>query len=236
MALIVDAMTSLEKVGLTRFEDDIFLPARLDPDKRNVQIALKLIRTVGQFTFGVQGSALRSAVERLGDPLVGVSFNQFGLRGEITYTGVGGATAALALGAELLDGADDTYSRIRPAWQLSVVKPLPKGFELRGTWYGRYEIADSDDPLASWVNRGEFEISYKLRENLKLASGVACEFKRNLLWENVERKRVFYAEATYDASAKASVVLRVDVNRIHKTVIDIDENTVDTFIGLRAKI
>lgn len=236
MALIVDAMTSLEKVGLTRFEDDIFLPARLDPDKRNVQIALKLIRTVGQFTFGVQGSALRSAVERLGDPLVGVSFNQFGLRGEITYTGAGGATAALALGAELLDGADDTYSRIRPAWQLSVVKPLPKGFELRGTWYGRYEIADSDDPLASWVNRGEFEISYKLRENLKLASGVACEFKRNLLWENVERKRVFYAEATYDASAKASVVLRVDVNRIHKTVIDVDENTVDTFIGLRARI
>lgn len=113
---------------------------------------------------------------------------------------------------------------------------MPKGFDLRGTWYGRYETADSDDPLASWVNRGEFEVGYKLREDLKLASGVACEFKRNLLWENVERKRIFYAEATYDASARAAVVLRVDVTRTFKTVIDVRENTVDTFIALRAKI
>jgi hypothetical protein len=235
-ALIVDATTSFEKAGLTHFENDIFRPSKLDPDKRNAQVAIKLVRTLGQFTLGVQATALRIAVERLGSPPVGVSLNQYGLRGEITYVGAGGATAGLALGAELLHGADDTYSRIRPAWQLTFAKPLPKGFDLRGTWYGRYETADSDDPLASWVNRGEFEVGYKLREDLKLASGVACEFKRNLLWENVERKRIFYAEATYDASARAAVVLRVDVTRTFKTVIDVRENTVDTFIALRAKI
>lgn len=235
-ALIVDMGAGLEWAGPTRFQDDILPATRLDPDKRNLQLGARVVHSVGAFTLGASANALQLAVERLGSPPVGVSLRQYGLRGELGYKAADGATLGLALGAELLRGADGTYSRVRPAWQLSFFKPLWNRYELRGTWFGRYETGDSDDPLASWVQRAELEIGVRLRKNLKLAAGAACEVKQNLLWENEERRRIFYAEATYDFTPKTSAVFRVDMRNVFKTVIDTREKTVDAFVGLRAKI
>ena len=54
--------------------------------------------------------------------------------------------------------------------------------------------------------------------------------------ENQERSHGFYAEATYQMTPATSFVLRVDASRTFKTVIDTRQSTVDTFVGLRAKL
>nr|WP_292839586.1 hypothetical protein [Mesorhizobium sp.] len=234
--LVLDVSDSMEEVGPTRFESNLLPAVQLDPDTNRLQSTARVTRTFGRLALGASASALLATVARLGSPPVGVSFRQFGLRAEAAYTGAGGLTAGAALGAELIEAADGLYRRVRPAWQLAVVAPLPHGFELRGTYFGRYENADSDDPLASWLQRAEIEGGAKLRPDLTFTAGLFREVKENLLFENRERSRGFYAEAAYRLSPAAEIVLRVDATKTDKTVIDVRESTVDTFIGLRAKL
>jgi hypothetical protein len=235
-SLIIDVADSFENVGATRFEHDLLLPAQLDPDLNRAQLGARLTRTVGPLAFGASGSALLVSVEKLGSPPVALSLAQYALRGEFTYTGADGSTLGLALGGEFLRGDDDIYRRLRPAWQVSFAKKLPHGLELRGTYFGRFETIDSDDPLASWLERAELELSAALRGNLTVSSGIFAEIKENLLFENVERKRGLYAELTCDATPSTAIVLRIDFSKTFKTVIDERQSTVDAFVGLRAKI
>lgn len=235
-SLILEAADSFEATGATRFQQDILPATRLDPDRNGLQFALRLTRTIGSFAFGGSASALLMSVERLGEPPVGLSFRQYGLRGEAAYTDAGGSILGVSLGAEWLGDRDGLYRRARPAWQITATQPLPHGFELRASYFGRYETADSDDPLASWLRRGEIGIMFRPREKLALAAGVACQVKENLLFENEERTRGFYAEAAYDVGPAAALVLRADFSRTFKTVIDVRQTTLDAFAGLRVKI
>ena len=235
-ALVIEVSDSLETVGPTRFEQDALPAARLDPDTNRLQSVARVTRTFGRIALGASASALLVTVERLGSPPLGVSFRHYGLRAEAAYTGADGTTLGAAFGAELLDAAGGLYRRIRPSWQLAFARPLGHGFDLKGTYFGRYESADSDDPLASWLRRAELEGNLTLRPDLVLAAGLFRQWKDNLLFENQERSHGFYAEATYRMTPSASFVLRVDVSRTFKTVVDTRESTVDAFIGLRAKL
>lgn len=235
-SLILEASDSFEKVGDTIFQSDLLVPVQLDPDRNRAQIGARLTKSAGSFTFGASGSALHVSAQSLGTPPVALSLAEYALRGEFTYTGADGTTLGAALGAQMLRGDDAIYASLRPSWQISFARKLPHGFELRGTYLGRFEAADSEDPLASWLQRGELEFTATLRENLVLAGGVFAESKENLLLENVEHKHGLYAELTCQATASASVVLRLDLSRTFKTVIDERQQTVDTFVGLRAKL
>ena len=86
-ALVLEVSDGLEKAGPTRFERDLLPAGRLDPDTNRLQLAGRLTRTVGRLAFGGSATALLAAVERLGSPPVGVSFEQYGLRAEAAYTG-----------------------------------------------------------------------------------------------------------------------------------------------------
>ena len=234
--LVLDVSDSFEKVGPTRFQYGLLAPVQLDPDLNRAQAGARLTRTVGPLAFGASGSALRLSAEELGYPPVALSLSLYGLRGEIAYSAEDGSTLALKLGGELLHGDHGSYQRLRPAWQASLSKNLPHGLEIRGSYFGRFETVDSDDPLASWLERGELELGAKLRENLAVAAGVFAEEKQNLLFENVERKRGFYTEATCQATASAAIVLRVDFSRTFKTIVEERLQTVDTFVGVRVRI
>jgi hypothetical protein len=235
-SLILEAADSFEKLGATHFEDDLILPAKLHANRNLFQLAARITHTVGQLAFGASASALFASVEQIGYPPLFLSFNAYTLRAEAAYKAADGSTLGVALGAEFLRGANDIYQRWRPTWQVTFGKPLPRGFELRGTYFGRYETSNTDDPLASWLQRAELEIGMKVRENLGVASGIFYEIKDNLLYENQERRDGIYAEATYDATKSLAFVFRVDVSRTIKTVIDDREHTVDAFIAVRAKI
>ena len=206
--LILDLADSFEATGPTHFQDDLLLPARLDPDVNRLQLGARLTRTVGRFAVGASGSVLSVSVEELGEPPVALSLSQYALRGELAYTGADGSTAGLAVGGEFLRGAQEIYSGLRPTWLLTLTTPLPHDLELRGTCFGRYETADSDDPLASWLRRAELELGMKVREDFSLSSGAFAEAKENLLFENVERKRGVYAEAAYTMNRANVLVLQ----------------------------
>lgn len=234
--LTLEATETVEKVGYTHFQDDLLLPAKLHADRNLSQVAARLTRTIGQYAFGGSTSALLASVERVGYPPIALSFFQYTVQAEAAFKGKGGSSLGIALGAQFLRGADGIYERWRPTWQVTLAKPLPEGFELRGTCFGRFETSDTDDPLASWLRRAELEIARRLHQDLTVGSGVFAQLKDNLLLENVERSEGVYAEATYDATKSMAVVLRIDYARKIKTIIDFRENTVDAFIGVRAKI
>ncbi|MHA6643097.1 hypothetical protein [Mesorhizobium sp. A623] len=234
--LVIEAADSFEKIGSTRFQDDWLLPAKLDPDLNRARLGIRLTRSLGRLSIGASGDALVVSVEELGSPPVALSLSTYALRGELTFSAEDGSTFGFSAGGELLRGANGIYSRLRPTWQAGFTKKLPHGLELRGTYFGRYETVNSDDPLASWLRRGQLEIGAQIRENLALAAGVFKEAKENLLFENVERKRGLYAELTCDISPFTAIILRLDYSKTFKTAIDERQSTIDAFIGLRAKI
>lgn len=235
-SLIIDIADSFEKVGDTHFEHDLLLPAQLDPGLTRAQMGARLTHAAGPLSFGISGSALRVSVDELGSPPVALSLSQYALRGEFTYTGADGSTLGLAIGGELLRDDDHLYRGLRPTWQVSLVKKLPHGMELRGTYFGRFETVDSDDPLASWLRRTELELSAALLEKLTVSAGIFAQAKENLLFENVEHTKGLYAELACEAAPSTTIVFRLDFARTFKTVIDERQSTVDAFIGLRAKI
>lgn len=235
-SLVLEAGDSFERIGRSRFQEAMLPPAQLDADRNRLQFGFRLARTLSRFTLGSSGSALLVSVERLGSPPVAVGFQRYALRGELAWSGSDGSTVGLSAGAEFLRAADGLYSRVRPAWQVAFKKPLPHDLELRGSYCGRFEDADSDDPLASWLQRAELEAGLKLGAGLALSAGLFWQEKRNLLFENVEKSRGLYAEASYQMTKSTAAVLRVDASKTFKTVIDTREDTIDLFLGLQTKI
>ncbi len=232
--LVLEVANSIEDIGRSRFQQGLLGPTQLDADRNRLQFGFRLARTLGRLTFGSSGSALLVSVQRLGSPPLAVGFQRYALRGEFAWTGADGSTVGVAAGAEFLRAEDVLYSRARPAWQITFKKPLPRGFELRGTYCGRFEDSDSDDPLASWLQRAELEAGLKLGADLALSAGLFWQEKENLLFENEERSHGLYAEARYQLTKSTAAVLRVDASKVFKTVLDTRENTVDVFLGWQA--
>lgn len=235
-ALVLDMSNAFETTGRTHFEQDLLDPVRLDPDVNKFRAAARLMRTLGPLAAGGSLSALFATVEKLGSPPVALSYTLYGAQGELELRTAAGIAFGMALGAENLRGAHGIYDEVRPAWHVKASMPLPRDFELRGAWFGRFETADSDDPLASWLDRAEVELGWKATERLAFSAGVYREVKQNLLMENEERGRGFYAQATYAFGKPLSAIFRVDVSKTFKTILDIRERTTDAFIGLRARI
>jgi hypothetical protein len=235
-SLILEVGDSFEMIGNSHFKPALLSPVQLDADRNRLQAGFRLARALGRFTIGASGSALLVSVQQLGSPPVAVGFQRYSLRGEFAWTGADGSSAGVAAGAEFLRATDGLYGAIRPAWQIAFKKALPRNFELRGTYCGRFEDIDSDDPLASWLQRAELEAGWKAGAKLALSAGLFWQDKRNLLFENTERSHGVYAEAAYRLTPSTQAVLRLDASRTFKSVLETREDTIDVFLGWRASL
>lgn len=235
-ALVLEIADAFEKSGETKFQDDLFLPAKLDPDTNRLKLSARLTRTSGNSVFGAVAAANVVSVEKIGDPPSALSFTEFTLKGEAKNVAADGTTIGLALGAQMLQAANGIYRGVRPTYQALFIRPLPKGFELRGSVSGAFETVDSDDPLCSWLNRGELEARFRATDRLALAAGVFAEMKENLLFENKENSRGAYVELAYDATENLALVFRADFSTTFATVIETHKRTTDAFVGIRAKL
>lgn len=235
-ALVVELANSQERIGPTRFQQTLLEPVKLDPDSNRLVAGARLMRTQDALTYGVSGAVTRLSVEDLGSPPAGLSLSHYALRLEGAWSDetIGALTAALGL--EMLRGAENIYKEVRPVYRIGFTRKLPHGLELRGALFARFETADSDDPLASWLRRGEIEARLPLSDRLVLASGLFAERKNNLLLENQERAYGAYAEASYEASKAVALVLRLDFTDRYLTVLDDRRKTLDSFIGIRTKL
>jgi hypothetical protein len=234
--LVLEASDRFEAIGRSRFQSGLLPPAQLDADRNRLQVGFRIARTTGRLTFGSSGSALLVSVEQLGTPPIAVGFQLYALRGEFAWAGADGSTFGAAVGAEFMHAAGGLYSRARPNWKIAFKKPLPGNFELRGTYCGRFEDLDSDDPLASWLQRAELETGLTVNDRLALSAGLFRQIKQNLLFENEERSHGLYAEAAYRLTASTTAVVRVDASKTFKTILDAREDTVDVFLAWRANL
>lgn len=235
-ALVLEVAESFEKAGDTSFEQDIFLPAKLEPDTNRLKISAALSRKNGGTAFGALASLNLVSVEKIGFPPSALSFAEFTLKGEARHTGEDGTVIGLALGAQLLRGAGGLFTGLRPTYQALFVRPLPKGFELRGSVTGAFDTVDSDDPLCSWLQRGELEFRFRPTEKLVFGGGAFAEAKENLLFENRELSRGVYGEVAYDAGKRVTLVFRADFATTLATVVETRKRTTDIFVGIRTKI
>lgn len=235
-ALVLELADAYEKIDATRFQQALLSPTKLDPDRNRLLVGAKLVRSVGPLAYGVSASASSVAVEELGFPPVGLSLAHYALRLEGAWTDADTGSLSTAIGLEMLRGADGIYEGISPTYRVAFVKPLPKDLELRGALFARFETADSDDPLASWLRHGEVEARLRISERLLLASGLFGKLKDNLLLENQERAYGAYAEATYDATKTMALVVRVDFTHRFLTILDERRKSLDAFVGIRAKL
>jgi len=235
-SLVLGLGNQLELPGDTRFDLPALRPAKLNPDTNRTELSAKLMRTSGSTSYGISASTAFLAAEEIGSPPVALSFQEYTLRLETASKGDNGSAFGLAFGAQWLRGAHGIFAGARPTYQMVFAKPLPKGFEIRGSLVGRFETIDTDDPLASWLNRAEFEVACRINERLKLGIGAFAEIERNLLLENWQRERGLYAEALYELSKPTTLVLRIDISDEFASVIDVRQRTIDVFLGLRTKM
>jgi hypothetical protein len=235
-ALVLELANSQERFGAARFQYALLEPVKLDPDRNRLVAGARLLRSQGALTYGISGASTRLSVEELGFPPAGLSLSHYALRLEGAWADEATGTVSAALGVEMLRGAENSYEDVRPAYRVAFTKPLPNGLELRGALFARFETADSDDPLASWLRRGEIEARLQISERLVLAAGLFGEMKDNLLLENRERAHGAYAEASFEATKEVALVLRLDFTDRFLTVLDDRRKTLDGFIGVRTRL
>lgn len=234
-ALVLEAGQSFETTGATHFEADLLAPARLDPDRRRTRFSVSVKKAIGRFSTALNVAAERASVEELGMPPVGISYDQYTLTGDVEYKS-DRLVVGLAAGAQLMRAADDLFTELRPAYRLYFKRNWADRLELRGSLKAAFEADDSDDPLASWVRRGELETAYRITRSLKAAAGLFAQVKENLLLENRERSKGLYVEFEYARSPRLSVVVRADVSDTFATILDTRKRTLDIHVGMRGKI
>jgi hypothetical protein len=234
-ALVLEAGQSFEATGATHFEAGLLAPARLDPDRGRTRLSASLKKAIGRFSVALNAGAERAAVEKLGMPPVGVSYDQYTLTGDLEYKS-DTLVVGLAAGAQFMRAADDLFTELRPAYRLYFKKSWADRLELRGSIKAAFEIDDSDDPLASWLRRGELETAYRFTERLKAAAGLFAQVKENLLLENRERSNGFYLQAVFARTPRFSVVVRADFSDTFATILDTRRKVLDIHVGMRGKI
>lgn len=236
MTLAVGLEGTLEKAGKTSFERGLIEPAKLEPDKQGFRLSATLARVF----VDTKASALLAwkhvAVELIGDPPGTLPFDEATAAVGLRRVFKSGANVDMGLGIQVLKSIGQ-FTFVRPTYTLTVAQPLFGGrFELRGAVSAAFETVDTDDPLASWLQRLEIEARWVAAERLTFAAGAFLESRINLLLENREYAEGVYAEAVFAVTPALSLVLRADAERSRATIIDVRKRTLDAYVGLRTQL
>lgn len=233
--LVLEGAASRERAGDTAFEEDVFEPTRLEPDRDRLRFGASLMRTQGIFGYGVAGSAgyLHASETAL---LREIALADYMAKFQARATFAGGASVGAAAGVHLLHAPDLPFTEARPIYELTADAPLPHGFSLRAALRGGYELVATDDPLASFVQRLEAEAGYRLVPTVRLGVGVFAERRDNLGYENWENVRGLYGEVAWEASERVVLLFRVDSTRRATPALDIGWRTLETQLALTMKL
>lgn len=223
-----------ERAGETRFEDDLVVPFRLEPDRDRLSVSQGLTRSLdGGRAIGLRGMLERTTISEFFVEPVDLDLVQ--LRGEAGWQRENGAAFALAAGVDWLRGSFDLVDAIRPSIEATAIVPLAD-LELRGSLRTAFDSGDTDDLLVSWVRRGEIELFVPLAERLALKTGVFAERRDNLVLDYDETRHGAYGEIGWQAAGNVTLVLRVDYRRHDAQAIGFEKSIVDASVGLRTQL
>jgi len=234
-ALAVGLEGSIEKAGRTKFEGDLIEPTKLEPDKQSFRLSANLVKSFGDTRASALLAWRHVAVELIGDPPSRLPFDEATAGVELQHAFKSGGTVAAMVGVQVLRSIGE-FTFVRPTYKVTVAQPLFDRFEIRGAVAAAFETADTDDPLASWLQRIEVETRFAATERLIIAAGAFLESRNNLLLENREQAKGLFAEAILALTPALSLVVRVDAERSYQTIIDVNQESLDAYVGLRANI
>ena len=180
----------------------------------------------------IQWRGVRPALA--GGAVVAVGSDEIALQAELRRTLARDIEVRLVTGAALFVATDLPLEIVRPLYDMALKIPLGRA-ELRANIVARFDTADTDDPLGSYVQRGEIEAGYRLAERLAVGAGLFLELKDNFLVGYDERSWGVYSEASWTLSPKLGLLFRIEHDRTYLDDIGISERTVDAFMRLSAR-
>ena len=232
-ALVLTAGASREDVGPSRLPGG--LRVALEADATRLVAAAGLRHSDGKATTGgeIQWRGVRPALA--GDALVAIGSDEIALKAELRRTLARGIEVRLVAGGGWFAAADLPLEIVRPLYEFALKVPLGRA-ELRGNLVGRFDTIDTDDPLGSYVQRGEIEAGYRLAERFAVGAGMFLELKDNFLIGYDERSWGVYSEASWTLSPKLGLLFRIEHDRTDLEDLGISERTVDAFVRLSARM
>lgn len=233
LTLVLGAADNLEVPSKTSFPSLPIAAVELKPQRNRLRLSAALSRSEGSTAYG-----LRAVLEdtRAGPRPLGVSYRQLSVQGEGRMTLPRGVMLAGALGLQWLEAELDLYEELRPTLQLAAIKKFDGGLELRGSFVAAYQSDDTDDPLASWVERLEIEARAPLRERFTIGAGVFAERRRNLQLGDEERLTGVYGEFVCHLDGMTDILFRLGVLRDVLSIADIDKHTLDAYVGVTRRL
>lgn len=222
-----------ERARDTFFEDDVLPALRLEPDRDRIIASQALTHTDGPVQRAIRATAERTTFS--GSFAEAINLDRLQLRGEIGWRSEDGYAFALAAGGEWLRASFDLIDIVRPSIEATAIAPIA-GLELRGTLRTGFDSDDTDDLLASWVQRAEAQLAWPLAEHFALSTGVFVEARDNLVLGYSENRRGIYGELGWQASEKVTLVLRLDYGETHAPDIDFAKDRLDASLAVRTRL
>lgn len=234
--LVLAGSQAFERSGATRFAGDLLPATRLEPDRDRTRLSASLRAKRGAHLVAAGTDVELLEAEVIGDPPLARSYAGWRLRGEYGYEAASGLRLSIGWGVHWLRDSEGLYETVRPVYSAALTLPLWRRLEAKAGLGGGFEMVDTDDPLGSYVDRGEVELRMALSERLAVGSGLFLESKQNLLLENDERSWGTYAEIGYAVSPKLRAILRLDHSRTRITILDTIERTTAVFLKLSSTL
>lgn len=212
-ALALAASASATNFGETEFEAGLIEPLKLEADTLRPQVTVKLSRTLGPLRLGLGAGAALVAAETLADPSLALSSRLLSAAAEFGWKGEDGLELSGSAGVQALRSRDGAFSQTRPAWNLALAAPLGPRLRLSGTATAKFVTDDTDDPLASWVRRGEGELAFTPSTAWTLGAGAYLERRDNIALGYGESRRGAYAAVRYAPRERINLLLRADIEK-----------------------
>jgi len=211
-ALILDAGASRETPRRTRFEADVIEPVLLNPRKDRVELGLRLGHTAGGLTLAGAAGAEWVLAGRQADAPLQFELAHYRALTEAKYA-AGRLTLTGSAGIARLSGLRGALAATRPVYALAAEYAPTTRLSLRASLSAGFDTRNTDDPVASWLERQEVEARLSLREKLSLGIGIYKSWREYLTLGGGEKAYGLYAETSYQLSKPVAVVLRVEQGR-----------------------
>lgn len=235
-ALVIDAGVMRETPRPTRFEADIAEPQRLTPRKDRLELAAKLGRTAGSWTLAGTAGSEFVAAGRQGHAPYRFSLSRHKAVAEAKWTSETGIGIGGAIGAEYLTAVGGALSDLRPTYALALELPVRSGIALRASLAAGFDTRNTDDPVASWLERREIEASLPLGEKLTFGVGLYSSWREYLSLGGGEKAHGAYSELSYALAKPVTVTFRVDASTARFIGTDTEIPRLDAYLGLRANM
>lgn len=235
LVLTAGIANAYERVGKSRFT--VPLPAlRLSPHRNTATAVLGLARDLDGHVVSLSADAALVTIHGEAPPASGLPSRRFGLAAGLETSLRGGIQIGIEAGAAVMQDDFDLARGVYPTYQVAAAKLWETGTRLKLALRGAVETDDTDDPLGSYIHRGELELSHPLHEDWTASAGVFAEWRENIAIGNEEEAEGFYLALAYDPTTRSSFLLRLDYDRRYRSLIETREETLEGKLGMRVKI